>query len=68
MVGSTKESLNFAQSALLSRGIDLRQFWTQRGIGIVPLLVESKSLSVGPFTLNANSNETTNLYFVQIQE
>jgi hypothetical protein len=26
-----KESVNFAQSALLSRRIVLKQFWTQRG-------------------------------------
>jgi hypothetical protein len=28
--GSTKKSLNFAQFALFSRGVVLKQFWTQR--------------------------------------
>jgi hypothetical protein len=32
MVGNTKEGPNFAQFALLSKGVVLRQLWTQRGL------------------------------------
>ena len=34
MVGNTKEGSNLAQSKLLSRGVVLRQLWSQRGLGV----------------------------------
>jgi hypothetical protein len=33
MVGSTKEGFDFAQFALLLRGVVLRQLWIQCGLG-----------------------------------
>jgi hypothetical protein len=43
MVGSTKEGFDFAQSALLSIGVVLRQIWTQCGLGCLGIKDDKNS-------------------------
>ena len=40
MVGSIKEGFDFAQFALLSRGVVLRQLWTQCGLACLGVKID----------------------------
>ena len=70
MVGSTEEGPNFAQSTLLSRGVVLRQLWTQHGFGCLgvklPPKVNSLVIRINPLHRNifdVNMSNLLNKYF-----